>query len=304
MAVNDSSSTVEDTAIQIDLITNDVDMDGDVLFINSVTQPANGIVVISSTMVVTYTPAAGFLGDDTFTYTVSDGVLTDTATVTVTVETAASWYPLGSGLPDSVRTLARVGADLFVSGNFRSIPNCEGGVDTACRHIARWDGANWHPLHMGMDYSQVNSLVHHGSDLYVGGGFSSIPGCVGGDNLCQAIARWDGSNWHPLMFGISGQVSTMFSYGLDLYVGGFFPSIPGCVGGDTLCQNIARWDGSNWHSVNNEVDGIVSSMAVNDSGLFIGGSFENIPSCVGGAERCRKNCSLGWFGLASVKCRS
>jgi hypothetical protein len=39
---------------------------------------------------VTYTPAVGWTGQDIFTYTVSDGELTDTATVTVTVNPASA----------------------------------------------------------------------------------------------------------------------------------------------------------------------------------------------------------------------
>ena len=38
---------------------------------------------------VTYTPAAGFSGTDTFDYTITDGIATDTATVTVAVANAA-----------------------------------------------------------------------------------------------------------------------------------------------------------------------------------------------------------------------
>ncbi len=34
---------------------------------------------------MTYTPGANFHGTDSFTYTVSDGTLTDTATVAITV---------------------------------------------------------------------------------------------------------------------------------------------------------------------------------------------------------------------------
>lgn len=40
--------------------------------------------MISNTFIL-YTPAPDFFGTDTFTYTITDGVLTDTAVVTVTV---------------------------------------------------------------------------------------------------------------------------------------------------------------------------------------------------------------------------
>jgi len=69
----------------IDVLANDADPDGDALSITSVTQPASGSVVNSGEF-LTYTPAEGFQGEDSFTYTVTDG--TDTATATVTVSVA------------------------------------------------------------------------------------------------------------------------------------------------------------------------------------------------------------------------
>jgi hypothetical protein len=71
-------------ATSIDVLANDTDVDGDHLAITAVSAPAHG----SATIVgghVEYTPAAGYGGDDSFTYTISDGSLTATATVTVTV---------------------------------------------------------------------------------------------------------------------------------------------------------------------------------------------------------------------------
>ena len=78
------ASNNEDTPVTIDVVANDSDVDGDGLTVQSVTQPSNGSVVNNGTD-VTYTPDADWSGTDSFTYTVTDGVLTDTATVTVTV---------------------------------------------------------------------------------------------------------------------------------------------------------------------------------------------------------------------------
>jgi hypothetical protein len=54
-----------------------------------VTQGTNGSVFIDGST-VTYTPNAGFNGTDSFTYTATDGVLTDTANVIVTVNAATA----------------------------------------------------------------------------------------------------------------------------------------------------------------------------------------------------------------------
>ena len=85
VAVDDSATTPENTAVTIDVLNNDSDADGDTLTVDSVTQGAHGSV-INNDDDVTYTPDSGFSGTDSFTYTVSDGNGgTDTATVTVTV---------------------------------------------------------------------------------------------------------------------------------------------------------------------------------------------------------------------------
>ena len=84
-ASDDSASTVENTAVNIDVLGNDSDPDGDVLTISAVTQGANGTVTNNGTD-VTYAPDTGFNGADSFTYTADDGNGgTDTANVNVTI---------------------------------------------------------------------------------------------------------------------------------------------------------------------------------------------------------------------------
>jgi hypothetical protein len=67
------------------ILANDSDPDGDTLTITNISNPTNGTAIISGNN-VTYTPKAGFSGQDTFIYTISDGVLTDTAMVTINVQ--------------------------------------------------------------------------------------------------------------------------------------------------------------------------------------------------------------------------
>jgi len=83
-AVDDAITTVADRAITISVLANDTDSDGDTLSVSSVTQGTNGSVG-NNVSTVTYTPSGSFIGTDTFTYTASDGSLTDTAAVTVAV---------------------------------------------------------------------------------------------------------------------------------------------------------------------------------------------------------------------------
>jgi hypothetical protein len=84
VAVDDSATTDEDVAVTIAVLVNDSDVDGDDLSIASVTQAAHGVVSTGGGA-VTYTPAANYFGSDNFTYTVTDGQETATATVSVTI---------------------------------------------------------------------------------------------------------------------------------------------------------------------------------------------------------------------------
>lgn len=89
LAVNDATTTEEDTAVTINAKANDTDVDGDTLRISQVTQGAHGAVVLNADGTVTYTPELNYNGQDTFTYKVNDratgGLSSNAATVTVTI---------------------------------------------------------------------------------------------------------------------------------------------------------------------------------------------------------------------------
>ena len=84
IANNDAAETISGQPVTINVLSNDVDPDGAPLNLTSTTNGANGTVAIVNGQVV-YTPAPGFWGTDTFTYTITDGCQQATATVTVTV---------------------------------------------------------------------------------------------------------------------------------------------------------------------------------------------------------------------------
>ncbi|HHC6768731.1 TPA: tandem-95 repeat protein [Vibrio parahaemolyticus] len=85
VAKDDIATTQEDTAVTIDVMPNDTDVDGDTLSIQSASVPSDqGTVEIVDGKLV-FTPAENFNGDTEITYTVTDGQLTDEAKVTVTV---------------------------------------------------------------------------------------------------------------------------------------------------------------------------------------------------------------------------
>jgi hypothetical protein len=86
VAVDDAATVAQNSGPNaINVLANDTDPDGDPLTIIAVTQGANGSVTFSAGS-VSYAPNAGFVGSDSFTYTINDGAGgNDTATVYVDV---------------------------------------------------------------------------------------------------------------------------------------------------------------------------------------------------------------------------
>src|SRR5262245_23150674 len=85
IAVDDAELVPDGSpTLVINVLANDSDPDGDPLTVTTVATPDHGAATTNGTT-VTYTPNAGFSGADTFDYTISDGVLTDTAIVIANV---------------------------------------------------------------------------------------------------------------------------------------------------------------------------------------------------------------------------
>lgn len=83
--VDDFASTPEGETVDVRVLDNDIDEDGDELSLIEVSAPENGVAVIRGSR-VRYTPNDGFNGTDTFTYTVSDGIVSSSANLTISVD--------------------------------------------------------------------------------------------------------------------------------------------------------------------------------------------------------------------------
>lgn len=85
-AVADTPTLAEDSSTTtFDVLANDSDPENDVLSIVSVSTTSDGGTAVLNNNQIEYTPAANFFGTETFSYTISDGELTDSAVITVTV---------------------------------------------------------------------------------------------------------------------------------------------------------------------------------------------------------------------------
>ncbi|WP_035690399.1 Ig-like domain-containing protein, partial [Flavobacterium reichenbachii] len=97
-AVLDTYTVAEDNTVILTPLSNDTDIEGDTLTISSINGTAltgsvqvitvpNGTVNISASGVITFTPAANFnsAAAVTFPYVITDGLLTATANIEITV---------------------------------------------------------------------------------------------------------------------------------------------------------------------------------------------------------------------------
>ncbi len=87
LANDDDVRVAEDRVdVLIPVLTNDRDDDGDVLTVVGVGNAGNGTTKLAADgSGVLYTPTPNYVGNDSFTYTISDGALQDEATVNITV---------------------------------------------------------------------------------------------------------------------------------------------------------------------------------------------------------------------------
>jgi hypothetical protein len=111
VARHDAAMTLPGTPVNIHVLANDSDVDGNQLSVTSVAAAAHGTAQVQAGGVVRYTPEATFTGTDTFGYTVGDGQ-GGTATAQVTVNVSAA--------PPAPKQF------IFFSGTVQSMPGGNG----------------------------------------------------------------------------------------------------------------------------------------------------------------------------------
>ena len=100
--------------------------------------------------------------------------------------------------------------------------------------------------------------------LVVGGSFT-----YAGTTQVNNIAAWDGTSWHALGSGTSGEVGALADYDGFLVVGGDFAT----AGGSTA-NNLAYTDGTNWWGIG--TTGYVYALLAYQGDLIVGGSFDHV----------------------------
>jgi len=195
--------------------------------------------------------------------------------------TGNDWVPIAAGEFGVPRCMAvfdeALGPALWIGGFIRG----EGGGISG--RIVRWDGTVALRTPGGWPYTDIHSVraisalnIGGSTALYAAGRFRSV---CSPTNYCS-IVRWDGDCWTCFLGGLGTEpfahaIATHDDgTGPSLYVGGHFDQA-----GGVPVQNIARWDGVQWHDVGGGLDDAVFDLAVFDDGsgpaLYAAGYFDN-----------------------------
>ena len=134
--VADNETAYINTPSSFNVLAND-SFENAARAVSSYTQPAHGTVTITAQGDAVYTPATGWIGTDTFTYTVSSGGATETATVTVT--TVVPNYAPTISLP-TAQTFAEDTVRVFSTANGNAISVADANGDNLTVRVSSAQG--------------------------------------------------------------------------------------------------------------------------------------------------------------------
>ena len=148
----------------------------------------------------------------------------------------AGWHGLPAGAMSpagNVTALVLMGDDLYVGGSF-AMPNINATNIAKVTRSGGWSAVGGSVF--GRTTTPINAMVVHGGELFVAGTLTNAGGVA-----VQAIAKWDGTNWHALGSGVdttpgSPTVSALAVFQDSVYVGGLLRRA-----GERPSICIARW---------------------------------------------------------------
>ena len=126
VATDDARTINVNSSLTVNVLANDFDEDGDSLSVIEASNGEFGSTQINGDGSIIYTPANGFIGVDTFTYTIQENIEGgETASATVTVNVVENAY---SQLPLSENTLNFAAAFANYCRNLRDLSDAEAGA--------------------------------------------------------------------------------------------------------------------------------------------------------------------------------
>lgn len=170
------------------------------------------------------------------------------------------WHAMGAGFDNRVNAITEFQGTLVAGGLFKH------SGDLELSNIAGWDGDEWQPIGDGIQPQEFGpglvSLVSYQGRLIASGGF----GVIGAPP--PWIYQWDGSSWEtvPGTETMSPWIArAFFEHDGLLYAGRNHDS-----------NAILWWDGLNWGSLNNPIEGYVRALAAFNGNLVVGGEISSL----------------------------
>ena len=179
------------------------------------------------------------------------------------------WSSIVEDVNGTLEALALGGDDdVFVGGASFSA----GGMTGI--NVARWDGAQWHPLGEGLD-GPVADLAYYDGALYAVGQFESS-----GTVPLNGVAVWNGERWEALDGGLRHELYTASGSSVEVdeagrvYVGGRFDRA-----GSTTSNSFAIWEDGEWRAPERPLSStdpfgvVVHSITLSNEDVIVGGVF-------------------------------
>jgi hypothetical protein len=242
-------------------------------------------------LVVVSVPAAGAIvhsaplaGPPAPVVAVAPPAAASAAKVAPAVEASA---PAAAAAPEAaaakevpVETMLAPDGTLRLDGTFRGMVDISGWnvtLDPENGPVFTPQGLTytWGNLGTGLDglvTGRVNTIAVSGTTVYIGGDFTDL----GGNPDIDYIARWDGTNWSPLLSGTAGLTSTVHAIvlsGTEVIAGGAFQN----AGGNSNANYLARWNGTQWTGFISGTTGGISNtvftLALSGTHVYAGGAF-------------------------------
>ena len=178
----------------------------------------------------------------------------------------ANWYPYH--LPfraggEAITDICSYKGKMYICGNFNDT------VITQTENIAILENGQLIPVGPYSTYPYgvgISKLIIYHDELYMSGLFSS--------SLGNNIQKWDGTSMSSVGSGIGTdwQIFDMTVFNDELYIVGSFTMVDGIP-----AQYIARWNGSVWNPVSNDVfNNVITTVGSYNNELYIGGGFTRI----------------------------
>ena len=230
------------------LLANDADTDGDMLSIQSVVSGIGGTVSLDAEQSIVFTPAAGFSGEASFSYTVEDGK-GGTASASVTLTVAA---PVPVGTPGDDELAGTDRNDTIQAGDGDDVVEAGAGNDMV-------DGGEGDDLLEG----------EHGDDTLKGGaGDDALVGGAGNDRLegAEGDDTLDGGEGDDTLLGGTGADTLLGGAGNDSINAGAGDDVMGGDGDDIIIVSGEEGDATTVDAGDGNDELINSS-----SGRIIGG---------------------------------